>query len=104
VEEDRGTRADEIGAPDGGLAAAIAGDFTARCWERMELSPDVPEALDRLRQRGVSLTLVTNGDRSQQRRKIEQFVLARFFDGILSRASSGRASPTSRCTATCSLL
>ena len=35
----------EIGAPDGGLAAAIAGDVTAHCWERIELSPDVPEAL-----------------------------------------------------------
>jgi len=82
-----------IGPPDGALAAAIAQDFAARRWERMELFPGVREALDRLRQRGVALALVTNGDRSHQRRKVEQYDLARFFDVILIEGEFGVGKP-----------
>ncbi len=83
----------DIGAPDPALAAAIAGDFAARRWERMELFPGVADALDRLRQRRVSLALVTNGDRRHQRRKIEQHDLARFFDVILIEGEFGVGKP-----------
>ncbi len=83
----------EIGAADCRLAADIAGDFAARRWERMELFPGVPQALDKLRQHGVSLALVTNGDRGQQRRKVEQFGLARFFDVILIEGEFGAGKP-----------
>ncbi len=83
----------DIGPPDGALAAAIAQDFAARRWERMELFPGVREALDRLRQRGVALALVTNGDRSHQRRKVEQYDLARFFDVILIEGEFGVGKP-----------
>jgi putative hydrolase of the HAD superfamily len=82
----------EIGAPEA-LAADIAGDFAARRWARMALYPKVPETLDRLRQRGVSLALVTNGDRTQQRRKVEQYDLARFFDVILIEGEFGVGKP-----------
>jgi putative hydrolase of the HAD superfamily len=82
----------EIGAPDA-LAPDIAGDFAARRWARMALFPGVPEALDRLRQCGVSLALVTNGDRTQQRRKVEQYDLARFFDVILIEGEFGTGKP-----------
>ncbi len=83
----------DIGASDGALAAAIAGDFAARRWARMELFPGVTDTLDRLRQCRVSLALVTNGDRSQQRRKIEQHDLARFFDVILIEGEFGVGKP-----------
>jgi len=83
----------DIGAPDDALAAAIAGDFAARRWECMELFPGVRDALDRLRQRRVSLALVTNGDRRHQRRKIEQHDLARFFDVILIEGEFGVGKP-----------
>jgi len=84
---------EEVGAPDGPLAAAIAQDFAARRWERMGLFPGVSDALERLRERGVSLALVTNGDGSQQRRKVEQFDLGRFFDVILIEGEFGAGKP-----------
>jgi putative hydrolase of the HAD superfamily len=83
----------EIGAPDPGLAEAIAEGFAARRWERMALFPGVKEALGELRQRGVALALVTNGDRSHQRRKVAQYDLARFFDVILIEGEFGVGKP-----------
>ena len=86
----------EIGAPNEQLAAEIVDDYAARRWKRMELFPEVHETLGRLRQRGVPLALVTNGDRGQQRRKIEQFDLARFFDVILIEGEFGVGKPDDR--------
>lgn len=83
----------DVGAPDERLAGAVARDFAARRWERMALFPGVSEALGRLRQRGVLLALVTNGDRSQQRRKIEQYDLSRSFDVILIEGEFGAGKP-----------
>ena len=82
----------EIGAPEA-LGADIAGDFAERRWARMTLYPGVPEALERLRERRLSLALVTNGDRAQQRRKVEQYDLARFFDAILIEGEFGAGKP-----------
>jgi putative hydrolase of the HAD superfamily len=82
----------EIGAPPA-LGAGIAEDFAARRWARMALFPGVTEALDHLRRRGVSLALVTNGDRAQQRRKVEQYDLGRFFDVILIEGELGVGKP-----------
>ena len=79
--------------PDAALAAAIAEDFAARRWEVMQLFPGVETALGRLRDSGVTMALVTNGDRSQQRRKIERYDLARFFDVILIEGEFGAGKP-----------
>ena len=83
----------EIGAPDPAMAAAIAEDFATRRWQRMALFPGVEDALHRLRARGVSLALVTNGDVRQQRRKVAQYDLARFFDVILIEGEFGAGKP-----------
>jgi putative hydrolase of the HAD superfamily len=83
----------DVGAPGERLATAIAGDYAERRWKRMGLFPGVPDALHRLRRRGVSLALVTNGDRRQQRRKVEQYDLARFFDVILIEGEFGAGKP-----------
>ena len=82
-----------LGRPDAALAAAIAEDFAARRWDVMQLFPGVVDALDRLRGTGVTMALVTNGDRSQQRRKIERYDLARFFDVILIEGEFGVGKP-----------
>jgi len=86
----------EIGCPDERLAADIVDDYAVRRWKRMGLFPEVPETLARLRERRVPLALVTNGDRGQQRRKIEQFDLARFFDVILIEGEFGIGKPDDR--------
>jgi len=84
---------EDLGVTADPLAARIAEDFAARRWERMGLFPGVGEALGRLRERGVALALVTNGDRRQQRRKIEQHDLARFFDVIVIEGEFGAGKP-----------
>ena len=86
----------EIGCPNDRLAAEIVDDYATRRWKRMVLFPEVLETLGRLRERGVPLALVTNGDRGQQRRKIEQFDLARFFDVILIEGEFGAGKPDDR--------
>lgn len=82
-----------IGHRGDGLAAGVAEAFAASRWERMDLFPGVREALDRLRARGVPLALVTNGDMRQQRRKIERYDLARFFDVIVIEGEFGMGKP-----------
>jgi len=84
---------EDLNAASAPLAARIAEDFAARRWQRMSLFPGVLEALGRLRQRGVPLALVTNGDRRQQRRKIEQHDLERFFDVIVIEGEFGVGKP-----------
>ena len=84
---------EELGAPNPALAAAIAEDFAARRWAVMDLFPGAAEALARLRDGGLRMGLVTNGDKSQQRRKIERFDLGRFFDVILIEGEFGAGKP-----------
>ena len=82
-----------LGTPNERLAAAIADDFSARRWRRMRLFPGVADALTTFRDRDVSLALLTNGDTSHQRRKIEENDLARFFDLILIEGEFGVGKP-----------
>ena len=84
---------ERLGTPNDGLAAAIAEDFAARRWGVMRLFPGVVEALGRLRESGVTMALVTNGDKTQQRGKIERFDLARFFEVIQIEGEFGAGKP-----------
>jgi 2-haloalkanoic acid dehalogenase type II len=76
-----------------GLPAAIAADFAARRREAMRLFPEALETLAAFRRRGVALALVTNGDASQQRDKIERHGLAPYFDVILIEGELGVGKP-----------
>jgi putative hydrolase of the HAD superfamily len=82
-----------IGRSDETLAASIAEDFADRRWERMVLFPGVTAALQALRDRGVPMALVTNGDTTHQRRKIAQHDLERFFDVIVIEGEMGVGKP-----------
>ena len=84
---------DRMAAPDAVLAGRVAEDFAARRWAMMRLFPGVPEALGRLRESGVVMALVTNGDVRQQRRKIERFDLAGYFDAVLIEGEFGAGKP-----------
>lgn len=84
---------EQLGAPNVPAAAAAAEDFAARRWAVMRLFPGVADALGRLRATGVTMALVTNGDKSQQRRKIERYDLARYFDAILIEGEFGAGKP-----------
>jgi putative hydrolase of the HAD superfamily len=82
-----------LGARDDSLAAAIAQDFSGRRFRCMTLFPGVTDALGRLRQCGVTLALVTNGDARHQRRKISQHDLGGFFDAIVIESEFGVGKP-----------
>ncbi len=84
---------ERLGAEADGLASAIARDYAARRRAVMRLFPDTLESLERLRQDGIPLGLVTNGDASQQRDKIERYGLARFFAAILIEGEFGTGKP-----------
>lgn len=84
---------ERLGVAANGLAGAIAEDFAARRRAAMRLFPGVVPSLETLRGRGVGLGLVTNGDRRQQRDKIERFDLARFFGVIVIEGEFGAGKP-----------
>jgi putative hydrolase of the HAD superfamily len=84
---------ERLGRPLPDLAAAIAQDYAARRRTVMRLFPDSRACLTELRRRGIPLALVTNGDASQQRYKIERHDLARFFDAIVIEGEFGTGKP-----------
>lgn len=79
-------------APDG-LARALAEDFAARRRAAMRLFPDAVATLAALRDRGVALGLVTNGDAREQRHKIERHGLAPFFRAVVIEGEFGTGKP-----------
>ena len=58
--------------------------------------PDSEACLGRIRRKGIGLALVTNGAGADQRAKIEQFDLARYFDHILIEGDLGFGKPDRR--------
>lgn len=82
-----------LGVTDEDLAMSIARDFAARRRERMRLFPESLECLTALRRLEIPLGLVTNGDASQQRDKIERHDLDRFFDVIVIEGEFGVGKP-----------
>jgi putative hydrolase of the HAD superfamily len=85
-----------VGVTDQALAGSIAECFAELRWKRMCLFPGVHSALAAWHARGIPMALVTNGDRRQQRRKIEQYDLARYFDVMVIEGEFGCGKPEER--------
>jgi putative hydrolase of the HAD superfamily len=81
------------GGADPRTAAAIAEIYAERRRAAWRLFPEATTFLTRLRERGVPLALVTNGDARQQRDKIARHDLARWFDAILIEGEMGYGKP-----------
>ena len=75
------------------LCHTIADAFSDHREAAMQLFPGALDTLDRLRQEGVALALVTNGGAQGQRAKIERFDLAHRFDHILIEGEFGKGKP-----------
>lgn len=84
---------EEMALADAGLAEAVARDYAARRRECMRLFPEALDCLERWKRAGVALGLVTNGDATQQRYKIERWGLARLFDAIVIEGEFGAGKP-----------
>jgi putative hydrolase of the HAD superfamily len=82
-----------LGAPSDGLARRFAEDFAARRCAAERLFPEVLATLGWLRERGVPLGLVTNGDARLQRDKIARHGLDRFFGVLVIEGEFGCGKP-----------
>jgi len=82
-----------LGMPSDELAGAVAAHFAAERRHVMQLFPEARTTLERLRERGIPLGLVTNGDATQQRYKIERHDLARYFDVMVIEGEFGTGKP-----------
>jgi putative hydrolase of the HAD superfamily len=83
----------DFGVSDPTMAARIAEAYAECRWRCMTLFPGALDTLERLRERGVALALVTNGDVRHQRRKIDTHGLARFFDVAVIEGEFGVGKP-----------
>lgn len=84
---------EELGIADDALAQRVADDFTERKEEAVAPFPQALETLQALRARGVRLGLVTNGSGAFQRRKLERYAMAQYFEAILIEGEWGRGKP-----------
>ena len=86
----------DLGAESDGVADAIAKDYRGRRFEALAPYPGAIETLEALRSRGMPLALITNGGSFTQRRSIERFDLARFFECIVVEGEFGCGKPDER--------
>jgi putative hydrolase of the HAD superfamily len=82
-----------LGREEPALARNIAGAYARARETAFRLFPDTIETLNRLRQMGVRLALITNGQAELQRRKIERFALADYFAAIVIEGEFGVGKP-----------
>jgi putative hydrolase of the HAD superfamily len=80
-------------APKQALCHLIADHFNAVHDAELRMFPGAHEALDRLKELGVKLALITNGAAAPQRRKVERFALAHRFDHIQIEGEHGFGKP-----------
>jgi putative hydrolase of the HAD superfamily len=78
------------------LVGEIAETYRARREEAASLFPGAVETLGQLRNAGVRLALITNGSAKGQRRKVERFELAGYFDCIVIEGEFGVGKPDER--------
>ncbi len=86
----------QLGLDDRELAHAIADAYTVERSASFYPYPGALETLEVFRQRGIRLGLVTNGNSSEQRPKIERFRLAPFFEHIFIEGEMGMGKPDPR--------
>jgi putative hydrolase of the HAD superfamily len=71
----------------------VAEIYAARRRAAWRLFPEAMRFLTRLREQGIPLALVTNGDARHQRDKIARHDLGRWFDAVLIEGEMGYGKP-----------
>lgn len=84
---------DQLGVQDPDLAHEMAHAFTEAQLSSIEAFPGAIDAVRTLRARGVKLALITNGEATEQRRKITRFDLAPLFDTVMVEGEFGVGKP-----------
>ena len=78
------------------LAQQLADTYTVERDKTICLFPGAVETLHYFRAQGVRLALLTNGNAAEQRRKIDRFNLASFFECIVIEGEFGVGKPDAR--------
>lgn len=81
---------------NGELALKMADEYIEEHAKKLEFFPGAEKTLHSLKQQGIPLVLVTNGDKRMQRMKVERFKLERFFDHIFIEGELGYGKPQER--------
>jgi putative hydrolase of the HAD superfamily len=84
---------DQLGIQDPDLAQEMAHAFTEAQLSSIEAFPGAIDAVRTLRDRGVKLALITNGEAAEQRRKITRFDLDPLFDTVIVEGEFGVGKP-----------
>jgi putative hydrolase of the HAD superfamily len=82
--------------PTEAIGNALADAYNALHDEELSLFPDAHETLDRLKELGVKLALITNGAAEPQRAKVVRFALEHRFDHIQIEGEHGFGKPEER--------
>ncbi len=82
--------------PSEAIGKALADAYNALHDEELTLFPDAHETLDRLKEVGIKLVLITNGAAEPQRAKIVRFALEHRFDHIQIEGEHGFGKPEER--------
>lgn len=85
-----------IGRPDDVLADDIGNSYSRIRDTKLHMFPGAREALETLKEDGMPMCLVTNGEAHLQRRKIDRFSLEPYFNGILVEGELGFGKPDER--------
>jgi putative hydrolase of the HAD superfamily len=85
-----------LGFKSNELADGLADTYSSEKERAITLVPGALETLQSLKKDGVRLALLTNGSPETQRRKIERFGLAPYFDYILIEGEFGVGKPDQR--------
>jgi putative hydrolase of the HAD superfamily len=83
-------------APGRDVGDRIADRFSHSREEQLSLFPDAHAVVDALKARGLRLALVTNGETSLQRAKVDRFALAQRFDHVQIEGEHGFGKPEQR--------
>lgn len=86
----------KLGVPDDELGNKIGDEYSQIRDKRLHLFPGTRVTLQTLKQRGIPMCMVTNGQTHLQRRKIERFRLEPYFEGILVEGELGYGKPDER--------
>ena len=86
----------DMGIESRDLARGVADDYRARRIAEIAPYPGAVETLEAFRRRGIPMALITNGDGRHQRRNIERYGLASYFDCIVIEGEFGVGKPDER--------
>jgi putative hydrolase of the HAD superfamily len=78
------------------VAASIAADYRTRRDGSIVLYTGALQVLETIRERGLKMALITNGNAISQRRSVERFGLAPYFDCIVIEGEFGCGKPDER--------